>query len=189
MGSVPPRRPGFPVSSSTRSVVRGFNEDEVVALAALARELGVEMRYIEYMPLDSGRHWDPSLLVPADEIVDRIHAAFPLTPTGRDASDSTALTYRFADTDPKSGARIGIIAPVSRPFCGACSRLRITADGKLRPCLFSLTEFDLRPLLRTGNDDAVAQFLVDATWTKQAGHGISSPSFTQPDRPMSAIGG
>ncbi|MBX3358700.1 MAG: GTP 3',8-cyclase MoaA [Phycisphaeraceae bacterium] len=184
------QRAGFARLKLNAVIVRGFNEDEVVPLASLARDLGVEMRYIEYMPLDSGRHWNPSLLVPASEIVDRIGAVYPIVPAGRDAADSTSLSYQFADLPPGEGSRIGVIAPVSRPFCGACSRLRITADGKVRPCLFSLDEFDVRPLLRGGRDDeAIAGFLVDAIWTKQAGHGINTPAFTQPDRPMSAIGG
>ena len=168
-------------------IVRGRNEGEVPALAGLARRYGVEMRFIEFMPLDSGHHWDWSCLVPASEIVERVEAAYPLTPLGRDGPSGTALEYAFADGAP---GRIGIIAPVTRPFCGQCSRLRITADGKVRPCLFSRQEWDLRAVLRGGADDeGVARFLADVTWTKQAGHGISTPGFQQPDRPMSAIGG
>lgn len=186
-------RAGFARVKMNAVVVRGLNEDEIVPLAALARELGVEMRYIEYMPLDSAHAWDPSKLVPAAEILERIAAAFPLRPLGREGASSTALLYEFADGAAGVGekrGRIGLIAPVTRPFCGACSRLRITADGKVRPCLFSREEFDLRPLLRGGaDDDQIARFLVDATWAKQAGHGIASPGFRQPDRPMSAIGG
>jgi GTP 3',8-cyclase len=167
--------------------VRGFNEDEVVHLAALAREHDIEMRFIEFMPLDSGRAWDPSKLVPAAEIVDRISEVYPLVALGRDDPSSTSLSYSFADGAP---GRIGLIASVTKPFCGECSRLRITADGKVRPCLFSLQEWDLRPLLRGGaTDEEVGNFLIDVTWTKQKGHGISSPEFTQPQRPMSAIGG
>ncbi len=168
-------------------VVRGYNEYEVVGLAELARRFAVEMRFIEFMPLDSRHEWSMNRVVPATEIIARISAAHPLTPLGREDESSTSLVYEFADGAP---GRIGVIAPVSRPFCGACSRLRVTADGKVRPCLFSNTEWDLRPLLRGGADDEqIAQFLVDATWTKQSGHGISSPRFTPPDRPMSAIGG
>jgi len=167
--------------------VRGFNEDEVPALAALARTLDIEVRFIEYMPLDSGRAWEPRLLVPSSEIIERISAANPLRPIGRDEPSSTASVYTFADGAP---GRIGVISPVTAPFCGACSRLRITADGKVRPCLFSLKEWDLRPLLRAGaSDRELEDFLIDVTWTKQAGHGISAPGFEQPARPMSAIGG
>jgi cyclic pyranopterin phosphate synthase len=168
-------------------VVRGLNEQEIVPLAGLARRFGVEMRYIEFMPLDSAHAWDRSKVVGASEIVERISDEHPLMALGRNEPSSTALEYAFADGAP---GRIGIIAPVTRPFCGQCSRLRVTADGKVRPCLFSRQEWDLRPLLRGGaDDDQIARFLVDATWTKQAGHGISSPEFRQPDRPMSAIGG
>ena len=173
-------------------VIRGRNEAEVPRLARLARELGVEMRFIEFMPLDSGHHWDPSLLVPASEIVDLASEAGELVPLGRGAASSTSEGFAFRDAPH---VRIGVIAPVTRPFCGACSRLRVTADGKVRPCLFSLDEFDLRDVLRDrglderARDAALADVLLDATWRKQRGHGISAPDFRQPDRPMSAIGG
>jgi cyclic pyranopterin phosphate synthase len=168
-------------------ILRGINDCQVVPLAALARELGVEMRYIEFMPLDSGHRWDRSTVVTAAEMLRAINAAFPLIADGREDKSDTALRFRFADGAPGG---IGMIAPVSQPFCGACSRLRITADGKVRPCLFSTTEWDLRPLLRSGADDAaLRRFLVDATWTKQAGHGIGLAGFEPPERTMSAIGG
>lgn len=168
-------------------VVRGFNEDQVAGLARLARELGVEMRFIEYMPLDAGRAWDESKLVPASEILSRVGEVFPLVEAGRDRPDATAHEFSFADGAP---GRIGIIAPVTRSFCGECSRLRVTADGKVRPCLFSLDEFDLRPLLRGGaGDEEVERFLIDCTWRKQPGHGIRSQGFVRPERSMSAIGG
>lgn len=181
------RGAGFDRVKANAVVVRGLNEDEVPALAGLARTLGIEMRFIEYMPLDSGRAWEPGLLVPAAEIIERINAVTPLREVGRDEPSSTALVYEFADGAP---GRIGVIAPVTAPFCGACARLRITADGKVRPCLFSLKEWDLRPLLRGGaGDREIEEFLIDVTWTKQAGHGISAPGFEQPARSMSAIGG
>lgn len=181
------RRAGLWPIKLNAVVVRGFNEDEVADLARLAHTHGIEMRFIEFMPLDSGHAWDRTRVVPATEIVDRINAVLPLKPDGRDDPSSTSLNYTFADGSP---GRIGMIAPVTRPFCGACSRLRITADGKVRPCLFSRQEWDLRPLLRRGEpDDRVSAFIADAVWTKQAGHGISSTDFIQPDRPMSAIGG
>lgn len=168
-------------------VMRGRNEDQVVPLARLARDLAIEMRFIEYMPLDSGRAWDPAKLVPASEIVDTIAREFPLTPLGKEHEHSTALEYAFADGTP---GRIGLIAPVTRPFCGACSRLRITAEGKVRPCLFSLEEWDIGSRMRSGaSDQALRDFLLDSAWTKQQGHGIDAPDFRQPDRPMSAIGG
>ena len=173
-------------------LIRGFNEDEAGDLAGLARRYGIEVRFIEYMPLDSGHAWDPARVVTAAETRRTIEARFPLVATGKDEASSTAVTFDFADGSP---GRIGFIAPVSNPFCGACSRLRLTADGKVRPCLFSTTEWDIRPLLRfeacngPAVDEALANFLIDATWTKQAGHGIASANFHQPERPMSAIGG
>lgn len=172
-------------------VIRGHNEDQVPLLALLAADHRFEMRFIEFMPLDSGHAWNPSLLVPASEILASIQRVGTVTPLDRERASDTAETYSFTPAlAPEKQGRFGIIAPVTRSFCGSCSRLRITADGKVRPCLFSLREFDLRPLLRAGADTpTIEQFLIDATWTKQPGHGISSPDFEQPARPMSAIGG
>lgn len=168
-------------------LIRGFNDDEAADLAELARRYSIEMRFIEYMPLDSGHAWDSSKWVSAAETRAAIEERFPLIACDDDAPSSTARTFAFADGAP---GRVGFIAPVSTPFCGACSRLRLTADGKVRPCLFSTTEWDLRSLLRSGaTDEQLADFLIDATWTKQPGHGIASPEFRQPARPMSAIGG
>lgn len=169
-------------------VIRGQNESEVPKLVELARSIGFEMRFIEYMPLDSGHHWDPSLLVPAKEILDRASEAGQLIAFGRDDASSTSETYVLDDAPH---VRVGIIAPVTRPFCGACSRLRITADGKIRPCLFSLDEVDLREALRSPSSSSrdVEDILLAAVWAKERGHGISTPEFRQPDRPMSAIGG
>lgn len=168
-------------------LIRGFNDDEAADLAELARLYSIEMRFIEYMPLDSGHTWDSSKWVSAAETRAAIEDRFPLIARDDDDPSSTARTFAFADGAP---GRIGFIAPVSSPFCGACSRLRLTADGKVRPCLFSTTEWDLRAALRAGaTDDHLADFLIDATWTKQPGHGIASHDFRQPARPMSAIGG
>jgi cyclic pyranopterin phosphate synthase len=192
-------RAGFESVKVNAVVVRGENEDEPAELAGLARAMGFEVRFIEFMPLDAARAWEPARLVPAEEIVAKVAARYPLVGPERDDPSSTALLYRFADEGAagvKAGARVGVIAPVTRAFCGACSRLRLTADGKVRPCLFSLREFDLRPVLRgaaggsgVGDDAAVERFLIDATWQKQAGHDISAAGFEQPARPMSAIGG
>jgi len=168
-------------------LLRGFNDDEAADLAALARRYAIEMRFIEYMPLDSGHAWDSSRWVSAAETRAVIDQRFPLIACDDDYPSSTARTFSFADGAP---GRIGFIAPVSSPFCGACSRLRLTADGKVRPCLFSTTEWNLRPMLLAGaTEDQIADFLIDAAWNKQAGHGIASPGFRQPARPMSAIGG
>lgn len=168
-------------------VVRGVNEDEVADLAGLARALGIQMRFIEFMPLDSGRRWDTASVVPAGEIRARIEERWALTPIGRDDAAATALRFAFADGAPGG---VGLIAPVTRPFCNACSRLRITADGKVRPCLFSRDEWDIRPLLRARADDAALEsFIRGAVWRKQPGHGIGGADFAPPERTMSAIGG
>lgn len=181
---------GFAPVKVNAVIVRGQNDDEVADLAGLARELKIEMRFIEFMPLDAGRAWEPAKLVPGEEILRAIESRYELVAMPKDDASSTADVYRFADGAP---GNIGIIAPVTRPFCGSCSRLRITADGKVRPCLFSLQEWDIRGLLRdeqgTEADGRLAQRLIDITYTKQAGHGITSADFTQPQRPMSAIGG
>ncbi|MCC6951546.1 MAG: GTP 3',8-cyclase MoaA [Phycisphaerales bacterium] len=171
-------------------LMRGFNDDEATDLAWVARSLGVEVRFIEYMPLDSAHAWESSKWVPAAETRAAIERVYPLVACDDSDPSSTARTFRFADLPAESAARVGFIAPVSSPFCGACSRLRITADGMVRPCLFSTTEWDLRSPMRSGaTDQELADILIDATWTKQAGHGITSPEFVQPERPMSAIGG
>jgi len=168
-------------------LIRGHNDDEAADLAALARDLDAEMRFIEYMPLDSAHAWDASRMVSAGETRRAIEQRFALTPEPDDDPSRTARVFRFADGAP---GRIGFIAPVTSPFCGACNRLRITADGKVRPCLFSTREWDIRRPLRDGADDnQLADFLIDATWTKQPGHAIAAPGFEQPTRPMSAIGG
>ena len=168
-------------------LVRDQNDDEAVELARLARTFGIEVRFIEFMPLDSAHAWDRSRVVTAKETREAIESVFPLTPTDADAPHSTARTFSFADGSP---GHIGFIAPVSNPFCGACSRLRLTADGHVRPCLFSTQEWSVMSVLRGGGSDQdLSNFLMDVTWTKLAGHNISSPAFVQPARPMSAVGG
>ncbi len=168
-------------------VMRDVNDDELADFADFAREHAVDMRLIEFMPLDSSRAWNATTVVGADEMLERIGARHRLVPLDRDDPHGTSLNFGFGDGGP---GRLGIIAPVTRPFCGACSRLRVTADGKVRPCLFSLREWDLRPTLRgPHDDDELARFIVDAVWTKQAGHGIGGPNFVPPPRTMSGIGG
>ncbi|MCH7792547.1 MAG: GTP 3',8-cyclase MoaA [Planctomycetes bacterium] len=130
-------------------IVRGVNEDELVDLAGLARRLAIDVRLIEYMPLDSAHAWERTKVVTATEMLDRIGSVYPLTPIGRDTKSSPATVFRFSDQPANSSGRIGIIASVTRSFCSTCSRLRITADGKVRPCLFAHDEWDIRPLLRT----------------------------------------
>ena len=190
---------GFSPVKVNAVIMRGVNDDEVADFADFALEHGIDMRLIEFMPLDSSRAWNRDDVVSADEMLAKIHARHRLIAVEDDDPSSTSMNFTFDEPNrspqeahPSHGsrARIGIIAPVTRPFCGACSRLRITADGKVRPCLFSLTEWDLKPLLRSGaSDEQVRAFIVDSVWTKQAGHGIGSRTFVQPPRTMSAIGG
>ncbi len=168
-------------------IMRGVNDDEVADFADFARDQAVDLRLIEFMPLDSSRAWSREHVVSADEMLARIQERHELVPAPGEDPHSTSLNFSFGDGGP---GRIGVIAPVTRVFCGACSRTRLTADGKIRPCLFSHEEWDLRPLLRDGaDDDEVARFIIDAMWTKQAGHGIGSRHFAPPQRTMSAIGG
>jgi len=168
-------------------IIRGFNDDELPELADLARSMGVDVRLIEYMPLDSGRRWEIEKVYPADDMIESINARHQLVPIGRPRPHAPATGYRFADG---SEGKIGVIATVTRPFCNACSRLRVTAEGRVMPCLFSTTEWDIRSLLRSNPDDhKIAQALVAITQRKQAGHRIHEEDYQQPSRPMSAIGG
>jgi cyclic pyranopterin phosphate synthase len=167
-------------------LVRGLNDDEVVDFAAFARERGVVMRFIEFMPLDADRHWSRNQVVPAAEVLERIHAKWPLEQIPHEASE-TARKYRFADGAP---GEIGLIAPVTQPFCGHCSRVRLTADGKLRTCLFSKDDSDLRGLLRgNANDEEIAKHVKAIVMEKEEGHHINDPGFVQPSRTMVFIGG
>jgi cyclic pyranopterin phosphate synthase len=165
--------------------IRGFTESELIPFARFAREHPYEVRFIEFMPLDADHAWSPEDVLTGEEIRAAIHAVFPLEPEPRSPS-STARTFRFAD----GRGRIGFINPVSEPFCGDCDRIRVTADGQLRTCLFSLRETDLRAVLRGGaDDDELERALRDAVWRKELKHHIGDPGFVQPDRTMSAIGG
>lgn len=167
-------------------LVRGLNDDEVESFAEFARNRGVIMRFIEFMPLDADRHWTRSLVVPAAELHRRIHARWPLVQIPHESSE-TARRYRFADGAP---GEIGLIAPVTQPFCGHCSRIRLTADGKLRTCLFSKEDHDLRGLLRDGaTDDDVIAYIKSIVHEKEEGHRINAPDFVPPSRTMVFIGG
>jgi len=167
-------------------LVRGFNEDEVEAFAAFARERGLIMRFIEFMPLDADRHWSRELMVPAAEVYRRIHAEWPLVQIPHEMSE-TARKYRFADGAP---GEIGLIAPVTQAFCGACSRIRLTADGKLRTCLFSKEDRDLRALLRAdASDEQIVEWIGGVVNEKEEGHRINEPGFMPPSRTMVFIGG
>ena len=167
-------------------LVRGTNDDEIEAFAAFARERGVIMRFIEFMPLDADRHWTRTLMVPAAEVYQRIHARWPLEQIPHERSE-TARKYRFADGAP---GEIGLIAPVTQPFCGHCSRIRLTADGKLRTCLFSNDDHDLRGLLREdAYDEDLVTYIRSVVMEKEEGHRINDPGFVQPSRTMVFIGG
>lgn len=167
-------------------LVRGLNDDEIEAFAEFARNTGVIMRFIEFMPLDADRHWSRELMVPAAEVHARIHARWPLESAPHRRSE-TARRYRFADGAP---GEIGLVAPVTQPFCGFCSRIRLTADGKLRTCLFSRDDHDLRALLRDGaSDEDLAAAIRNAVMEKEEGHRINAPDFVPPSRTMVFIGG
>ncbi len=165
--------------------IRGFTETEIPAFVDFAREHPFEVRFIEFMPLDADHAWEPQKVLPGAEILAAINALHPLVEQPRDPS-ATAKVYDFAD----GKGRIGLINPVSEPFCDDCNRIRLTAEGKLRTCLFSLHETDLREPLRSGaSDEQIIQIIRDAVWRKELKHHVNEPGFIQPARTMSAIGG
>jgi len=177
---------GFHPIKVNAVIIRGINEHEVEALADFARTSGVSMRFIEFMPLDSARVWLRELVVPAREILARLQARFDLQPVPPANASETARRWRFAD----GPAEIGLIAPVSEPFCGHCNRLRLTADGQIRTCLFSVTEHDLRGRLRRGDSpERLEEFIRQTVWQKEERHHIGEPEFVPPARSMSCIGG
>lgn len=180
------KRAGFTPIKINAVLMRGFNDDEAVPLARWARDEGFELRFIEWMPLDFQRGWDRTRLVTADETLDAIGAAFPIEPVADDDPSAPARTFRYRD----GGGRVGVIASITRPFCGQCDRIRLTADGQIRTCLFALREYDLRGALRSGaDDDAIEALLRAAVARKDPGHLVNSDAFVQPKRGMSAIGG
>jgi GTP 3',8-cyclase len=165
--------------------LRGFTEDEVLRFAAFAREKPFEVRFIEFMPLDADQAWDEDKVLPNAEIRAIIESEYELVPLGRERH-GTARRYAFAD----GKGEIGFISPVSEPFCGDCNRIRLTAEGFLRTCLFSMNETDLRAPLRSGASDAeIEQVIRDAVWRKELKHHVGEPGFIQPARSMSRIGG
>jgi cyclic pyranopterin phosphate synthase len=169
-------------------VVRGDNEDEILDFAAFGRDKGVELRFIEWMPLDGGGTWSRDQVVPATEIIETIDSVWPLiAPEGGSVRDSApAESYRYAD----GAGQVGVIASVTRPFCESCDRIRLTAEGQLRNCLFSVRETDLRAILRGGgSDDDLAAAVEAEVGRKWAGHAIGQVHFIRPARSMSQIGG
>jgi cyclic pyranopterin phosphate synthase len=167
-------------------VIAGTNEDEVVDFARYVRETGYEVRFIEYMPLDAEQKWERDKVVPSAQILEAIDRKFPLIAMGG-TDQAPAADFRFADGAP--GA-IGIIASVTEPFCETCNRLRLTADGQLRACLFAMYETDLRTPMRYGaSDDELEGQIRQNVWRKWEGHKINHPDFQRPSRSMSMIGG
>jgi cyclic pyranopterin phosphate synthase len=167
--------------------MRGVNDDSVADVLAWCLERGYELRFIEQMPLDAQHAWDRGDMVTADEIRARLSERWELTPLPAEDRGSAPAERFLVDGGPET---VGIIASVSAPFCAACDRTRLTADGQVRNCLFSNTETDLRTPMREGaSDDELLGLMRGEMWRKRRGHGIGDPDFVQPERPMSAIGG
>jgi cyclic pyranopterin phosphate synthase len=167
-------------------LLRGFNDGEIEGFARFAREENVVVRFIEFMPLEEDRLWTPAIVVPLTEIVERINRVMPLVPLPPREASETARRYTF----PDGVGEIGIIAPVTQAFCGACSRVRLTSDGKIRTCLFSQVEHDLYGHMRAGESDAeLRDYIARTVQGKEARHHIGEPGFLKPSRSMVHIGG
>jgi cyclic pyranopterin phosphate synthase len=181
------RAAGFAPLKINAVAIRGVTEDDVIPLARFCREHGCELRFIEYMPLDAGDRWERGKVLFAAEILASLVAEFgPLEPAPDHDPRAPAQDYVYAD----GGGRVGLIASVSRPFCASCNRIRLTADGKLRNCLFALDETDLRALIRSGSDDeALRQAVRSSVAAKWEGHEINTARFIKPERLMHSIGG
>ncbi len=168
-------------------IARGYNDDEVVDFAKFARKNDLKIRFIEFMPLDSGHEWRREMVVPGREIREKINEVFPLKLKETSRGSETAWKFDFADG---AAGEIGIIAPVTEMFCGACSRIRLTADGQIRTCLFSTVEHNLRDVLRSGaKRTEIIEFIKQVVMQKEARHHINDAEFVQPERTMSFIGG
>ncbi len=167
--------------------MRGVTEEEIVPLGRFARERGLELRFIEYMPLDADDRWQREHVLSGDDILARLQDAFgPLSPVERKDPSQPATDYRFTD----GGGAVGFINPVTQPFCGDCNRLRLTAEGQVRNCLFSDAEWDARALLRGGaTDEQISRLVQACVLAKKPGHGIDEPNFLRPQRAMYQIGG
>jgi GTP 3',8-cyclase len=167
-------------------ILRGFNDDQIVPFAKFSREMGVIVRFIEFMPLEEDRLWTPETVVPFAEVVARLENFRPLVKLPATNAGETAVRYTFDD----GIGEIGIIAPVSQAFCGACSRIRLTSDGKIRTCLFSQFDHDLYGVMqRGGSDEDLAAFIEKTVAQKEARHHIGEPDFLKPSRSMVHIGG
>lgn len=180
------REAGFTRIKLNVVVMRGVNDDEVLDFARLARQEGHEVRFIEFMPLDADGIWTPESVVASREIIDAIDREFPVEPV-HDQRPAPATRFRFKDGSPGG---IGVIPSVSDAFCKVCNRIRLTAEGRLRTCLFSLQEHDVKSLLRNGgSDDEIREFVRAAVWQKEEGHKIGQADFVKPKKTMSQIGG
>lgn len=181
------RRAGLEPIKVNCVVIRGFNDDEIADFAEFSRAYGLAVRFIEFMPLDGRPDWDRAQVVSGAEMLDAIRARFALEPVDPSTLSETARRYRFADGSP---GEVGFITTITEPFCDGCSRLRLTADGRLRTCLFSNRSHDLKSLVRSGaSADALRNFIVSTVLTKEAGHAINSPGFRPSAESMSSIGG
>jgi GTP 3',8-cyclase len=171
-------------------LLRGFNDSQIEAFAHFARSENVIVRFIEFMPLEEDRLWSPAIVVGLDEILDRIRRILPIVELPRHDTSETARRYGFADGSSTSQAEFGIIAPVTNAFCGACSRIRLTSDGKIRTCLFSQAEHDLYGRMQTGATDAeLMRYIANTVQRKEGRHHIGEPEFLKPSRSMVHIGG
>jgi cyclic pyranopterin phosphate synthase len=178
---------GFDKIKLNAVAIRGITEEQIVPLGRFARERGLELRFIEFMPLDAEGNWQHEQVLSGDEILERLAEAFgPLEPIAGSNPHQPATDYRFVD----GGGTVGFINPVTHPFCSDCNRLRLTAEGQIRNCLFSIEEWDARALMRgDGTDDELAALIRRAVAEKKAGHGIDSDEFVRPTRAMFQIGG
>ncbi|MBI2060407.1 MAG: GTP 3',8-cyclase MoaA [Nitrospirae bacterium] len=180
------RAAGFSPIKLNTVLIRGENDGEILNLVDFARETGCPIRFIEFMPLDSGREWTRDRVVPTDFILEAISARFPLVPVIPRTASETARCFAFED----GKGEVGFIASVTRPFCAHCNRLRLTADGRLRTCLFAHTEIDLcTPLRRSAPDEEIHALIVNGVYGKEWGHRIAEPDFLPPQRGMVRIGG
>ena len=167
-------------------LLRGFNDDQIVPFAEFSRNEGVIVRFIEFMPLEEDRLWSPEVVIPFREVVDRLATLRPVVRLTPNSASETAVRYTFDD----GLGEIGIIAPVSQAFCGQCSRVRLTSDGKIRTCLFSQSDHDLYAVMNSGgSDDDLADFIQRTIQKKEARHHIGEPGFLKPSRSMVHIGG
>jgi cyclic pyranopterin phosphate synthase len=180
------KRAGLEPVKVNAVIMRGFNEDQIVPFARFSRDEGVIVRYIEFMPLEEERIWASDTVVGFNEMLDILNTFRPLVPLPATTPSETAMRYTFDD----GFGEVGIIAPVSKAFCGACSRIRLTSDGKIRTCLFSQSDHDLYAVLQRGGTDAdISAFINKTIWQKELRHHIGEPGFLKPSRSMVHIGG